>query len=80
MKKITLVTKKTVRTAVLLTASMFASSAFATTTGTGVGVDVTGAVAIIGGMTAAIAAIGAAKLAPAATAVAFKWAKGSLFS
>ncbi|PSV27089.1 major capsid protein [Photobacterium sp. GB-56] len=57
--------------------SLVAAPAFASDPAT---VDVTGAVAIIGGITVAIAAIGAAKLAPAATAVAFKWAKGALFS
>lgn len=44
------------------------------------GVDVSGAVSILGGLTAAIASIGAAKLAPAATSVAFKWVKGAIFS
>ncbi|KJF83665.1 hypothetical protein UA31_00715 [Photobacterium angustum] len=43
-------------------------------------VDVSGALTIVAGITVAVAAIGAAKLAPAATAVAFKWAKGALFS
>ncbi|PSU45376.1 hypothetical protein C9J12_22685 [Photobacterium frigidiphilum] len=43
-------------------------------------IDVSGAVSIIGGLTAAVAAIGAAKLAPAATSVAFKWVKGAIFS
>jgi len=44
------------------------------------GLDVSGAVAIIGTITAAVSAIGAAKLAPAATSMAFKWAKGAIFS
>lgn len=78
MKKVTLFTKKTVRNIGLVVMATASSAAFAT--GEVGGVDVSGAVTIIGGITAAIAAIGAAKLAPAATAVAFKWAKGSLFS
>lgn len=54
-----------------------ASPAFADA---GAVVDVSDALTIIAGITVAVAAIGAAKLAPAATAVAFKWAKGALFS
>ncbi|KJG29195.1 hypothetical protein UA69_15105 [Photobacterium angustum] len=60
---------------VVLAAS--ASPAFASDPAT---VDVSAATTIIAGITVATAAIGAAKLAPAATAVAFKWAKGALFS
>ncbi|MCC4798669.1 hypothetical protein BCT30_20825 [Enterovibrio norvegicus] len=44
------------------------------------GIDVSGAVTLIGGITAAVTAVGAAKLAPAATSVAFKWVKGAIFS
>ncbi|AJR08650.1 hypothetical protein C9J03_12055 [Photobacterium gaetbulicola] len=51
-----------------------ASPAFAET------VDVSGAVTVIAGITAAVSAIGVAKLAPAATSVAFKWVKGAIFS
>lgn len=42
--------------------------------------DVSGAVTIIGLTTAAISSVGLAKLTPAATAVAFKWVKGAIFS
>jgi hypothetical protein len=41
--------------------------------------DVTEAVTAIAAITAGIAAIGAAKLLPAATAVGFKWLKGAIF-
>lgn len=41
--------------------------------------DVSEATTILAGLTATIALIGAAKLAPAATAVAFKWLKGAIF-
>lgn len=41
--------------------------------------DVSEAVTILAGLTAAITLLGAAKLAPAATAVAFKWLKGAIF-
>lgn len=41
--------------------------------------DISEATTILGGLTVAIAAIGALKLAPAATAVAFKWVKGAIF-
>ena len=41
--------------------------------------DVSEAVGILAGLTAAITLIGASKLAPAATAVAFKWLKGAIF-
>ncbi|MDF2186303.1 major capsid protein [Grimontia hollisae] len=44
------------------------------------GIDVSGAVTVIGTITAAVTAVGAAKLAPAATSVAFKWVKGAIFS
>ncbi|HIF9125261.1 TPA: major capsid protein [Photobacterium damselae] len=73
-----LVNRKVVRNAAVITLATVAPAAFAT--GEVGGVDVSGAVTIIGGITAAVAAIGAAKLAPAATSVAFKWAKGALFS
>lgn len=42
--------------------------------------DVTGAVTDIGLITAGIALIGAAKLAPAAVAVGWKWLKATVFS
>lgn len=42
--------------------------------------DVGDAVAVIAGLTAAITLLGAAKLVPAATSVAFKWLKGAIFS
>lgn len=41
--------------------------------------DVSGAVEVLAGLTVAITALGAAKLVPAATAVAFKWVKGAIF-
>ena len=41
--------------------------------------DTTAVVAIFVGLTAAAAAIGAAKLIPAATSVAFSWVKGMIF-
>ncbi|WP_305817108.1 major capsid protein [Photobacterium leiognathi] len=55
-----------------------ASPAFATEAAPAL--DVSAATTILSGITAAVAAIGVAKLAPAATSVAFKWAKGALFS
>lgn len=45
----------------------------------GEGIDVSAAVAVLAGLTAAISALGVAKLVPAATAVAFKWVKGAIF-
>ncbi|WEM45788.1 hypothetical protein PTW35_22200 (plasmid) [Photobacterium sp. DA100] len=61
---------------ILIAAAVLASSspAFAEA------VDVSGAVTVIAGITAAVSAIGVAKLAPAATSVAFKWVKGAIFS
>ena len=41
--------------------------------------DVADAVTAIGAITAAIALIGAAKLAPAAAAVGWKWVKATIF-
>lgn len=41
--------------------------------------DYAEAVLAIGAITAGVAAIGAAKLLPAATAVGFKWLKGTIF-
>lgn len=41
--------------------------------------DVGDAVAVLAGLTATIGLIGAAKLVPAATAVAWKWLKGAIF-
>lgn len=41
--------------------------------------DVSAAVIAIGLITAAVTLIGSAKLVPAATSVAFKWAKGAIF-
>lgn len=41
--------------------------------------DVSDAVTAIGGITAGIALIGAAKLAPAAVAVGWKWLKATVF-
>lgn len=41
--------------------------------------DVSDAVAILVGLSATLGLIGAAKLAPAATAVAWKWLKGAIF-
>lgn len=41
--------------------------------------DVTAAVGILGGITAGVALIGAAKLAPAAVAVGWKWFKAAIF-
>ncbi|WP_283131796.1 hypothetical protein [Enterovibrio norvegicus] len=67
---------KAVKYGVVLAATV-AAPAFATGSG---GIDVSGAVALIGGITAAVTAVGAAKLAPAATSVAFKWVKGAIFS
>lgn len=45
----------------------------------GGGFDVSEAVAVISGLTAAITLIGGAKLLPAATAVGMKWLKGAIF-
>lgn len=42
-------------------------------------VDVSEAVTAIGMITAAVAAVGVAKFAPAATAVAYKWVKAAIF-
>ncbi|HHA2593388.1 TPA: major capsid protein [Stenotrophomonas maltophilia] len=39
----------------------------------------TDALEILGGLSATIALIGAAKLAPAAISVGFKWIKGAIF-
>lgn len=41
--------------------------------------DVADAVAVLVGLTATAGVIGAAKLLPAATSVAWKWAKGMIF-
>lgn len=41
--------------------------------------DVAEAVAVLVGLTAGINLIGAAKLLPAATSVAWKWLKGAIF-
>jgi len=41
--------------------------------------DATAAITILGTLAASIAAIGAAKLAPAAISVGFKWLKGAIF-
>lgn len=41
--------------------------------------DVSAAVTSLGLITAGVAAIGAAKLAPAAVAVGWKWLKGAIF-
>lgn len=41
--------------------------------------DVSAATDVLTGLVAAITAIGALKLAPAATSVAFKWIKGAIF-
>lgn len=41
--------------------------------------DYSDALTVIVGITAGVAAIGAAKLIPAATAVGFKWLKGTIF-
>ena len=41
--------------------------------------DATEALAILAGLVAVIGAIGAAKLAPAAISVGFKWLKGAIF-
>lgn len=43
-------------------------------------IDVSAAVTALGLMTAAITAVGAAKLGPAGISVAFKWVKGAIFS
>lgn len=47
--------------------------------GGGSGIDTTAAVTAIAGITAAVTAIGVAKFAPAAAAVAYKWAKAAIF-
>ncbi|WP_423172749.1 MULTISPECIES: major capsid protein [unclassified Stenotrophomonas maltophilia group] len=41
--------------------------------------DATAALEILGGLAATIGLIGAAKLAPAAISVGFKWIKGAIF-
>lgn len=45
----------------------------------GGGIDTSAAVTAIGTITAAVTAIGVAKFAPAAAAVAYKWAKAAIF-
>lgn len=47
--------------------------------GGGGGIDTSAAVTAIAGITAAVTAIGVAKFAPAAAAVAYKWAKAAIF-
>lgn len=42
-------------------------------------IDVSSALAYLAALTAAITAIGAAKLGPAGLSVAFKWVKGAIF-
>lgn len=45
----------------------------------GGGIDVSGATDILTALVVTIGAIGALKIAPAATAVAYKWVKGAIF-
>ena len=47
--------------------------------GGGDSIDTGAAVTAIGGITAGVAAIGVAKFAPAAVAVAYKWIKAAIF-
>lgn len=47
--------------------------------GGGGGIDTSAAVTAIGGITAAVGAVGIAKFAPAAAAVAYKWVKATIF-
>lgn len=56
-----------------------ATPAFAFASGGGGGIDASEAVTAIGGITAAVAAVGVAKFAPAAAAVAYKWVKATIF-
>jgi len=51
----------------------------ASAAGAGTGLDVSDAVTSLGLITAAMAAIGAAKIAPAAVAVGWKWVKAAVF-
>jgi ABC-type methionine transport system permease subunit len=41
--------------------------------------DATAALTVLAGLSAVLGAIGAAKLAPAAISVGFKWLKGAIF-
>lgn len=41
--------------------------------------DATAALTVLGGLAASLGLIGAAKLAPAAISVGFKWLKGAIF-
>jgi len=51
----------------------------ATGGGGGGAIDTSAAVTAIAGITAAVAAVGIAKFAPAAVAVAYKWVKAAIF-
>lgn len=68
-----------------LSKSMKAAGLFALAVAPGVafaqesGIDVSAAVTAIAGMGAAIGAVGIAKFAPAAIAVAYKWVKATIF-
>lgn len=63
--------------AALVGAALSPGLAFAT--GGGGGIDASAAVTAIGGITAAVSAVGVAKFAPAAAAVAYKWVKATIF-
>lgn len=70
---------QTSKTALVATAVAFAAAPGLALASGGGGIDASDAVTAIGGITTAVAAVGVAKFAPAAAAVAYKWIKATIF-